>query len=159
MEQYKVLMKADFNAFHREAGRGQESRGAREARREELCVLGSNSGGEIALKCIPTILPPKKYFLPQSEVLAEYDRKTGRREATLYSEDTGRLRRAHVRPGGHTVPEPGVPGPRGRQLQRAQEEDRAHGPGVRRELRRVRHLRPHGHVSCRAAATTCCSRK
>ncbi len=31
------------------------------------------AGSQISLKYIPTILPPKKYFMPQYEVLAEYN--------------------------------------------------------------------------------------
>jgi len=35
--------------------------------------------GEISLNAIPTILPPKKYFLPQVETLLEYDTGRGQR--------------------------------------------------------------------------------
>lgn len=35
------------------------------------------SGREIALNYIPTILPPKKYFMPQHETLLEYDLRAG----------------------------------------------------------------------------------
>jgi sulfhydrogenase subunit beta (sulfur reductase) len=35
------------------------------------------SGGQIALNYIPTILPPKKYFLPQEETLLEYSLDKG----------------------------------------------------------------------------------
>ncbi len=34
---------------------------------------------DIALKYIPTILPPKKYFMPQYETLAEYDIREGQK--------------------------------------------------------------------------------
>lgn len=37
-----------------------------------------SSSSEIALKYIPTILPPKKYFMPQYETLAEYDVSRGK---------------------------------------------------------------------------------
>ncbi|MBU4373741.1 MAG: 4Fe-4S dicluster domain-containing protein [Euryarchaeota archaeon] len=36
-----------------------------------------NSGEEIALKYIPTILPPKKFFMPVHETLLEYDLSNG----------------------------------------------------------------------------------
>ena len=36
-------------------------------------------GNDIALQYIPTILPPKKYFMPQYEILAEYDLRKGQR--------------------------------------------------------------------------------
>jgi sulfhydrogenase subunit beta (sulfur reductase) len=35
------------------------------------------SGGEIALHYIPTILPPKKFFMPQAETLMEFDTSQG----------------------------------------------------------------------------------
>jgi sulfhydrogenase subunit beta (sulfur reductase) len=35
------------------------------------------SGREVALRYIPTILPPKKYFMPQHETLLEYDCRQG----------------------------------------------------------------------------------
>ena len=35
------------------------------------------SGDEIALKYIPTIIPPKKYFMPQFETFLEYDKTWG----------------------------------------------------------------------------------
>jgi len=36
-----------------------------------------SSADEISLNYVPTILPPKKYLLPQHEVLAEYDKNNG----------------------------------------------------------------------------------
>lgn len=36
-------------------------------------------GSDIALRYIPTILPPKKYFMPQYETLAEYDTRRGQK--------------------------------------------------------------------------------
>jgi sulfhydrogenase subunit beta (sulfur reductase) len=88
MEQYKVLKKADFNAFIEKLAANKKvvapvTRGDKSFAFEEV-----KNGNEITLNGIPTILPPKKYFLPQTEVLAEHDRNTGVREATLYSEDT-----------------------------------------------------------------------
>lgn len=35
------------------------------------------SGEQVALTYIPTILPPKKYFMPQYETLLEYDTRSG----------------------------------------------------------------------------------
>jgi sulfhydrogenase subunit beta (sulfur reductase) len=37
------------------------------------------SGTQIALKYIPTILPPKKYFMPTCETLLEYDLREGQK--------------------------------------------------------------------------------
>lgn len=91
MEQYKVMKKADFPAFVETLAKKRKvvapvKRGDKSFAFEEV-----KRADEVALDYIPTILPPKKYFLPQSEVLAEYDGKTGMREATLYSQDTAVL--------------------------------------------------------------------
>ncbi|MEN3186701.1 MAG: 4Fe-4S dicluster domain-containing protein [Atribacterota bacterium] len=37
------------------------------------------NAGDIAIHYIPTILPPKKYFMPQYETLAEYDVREGQK--------------------------------------------------------------------------------
>ncbi|OHD14273.1 MAG: Ni/Fe hydrogenase subunit beta [Spirochaetes bacterium GWD1_27_9] len=37
------------------------------------------SADEISLKYLPTILPPKKYFMPQHETLIEYDKRNGQK--------------------------------------------------------------------------------
>ena len=37
------------------------------------------SGSEIALHYVPTILPPKKFFMPQRETLLEFDTSQGPR--------------------------------------------------------------------------------
>ncbi len=42
-----------------------------------------NSGSEVAAKYIPTILPPKKFFMPKSEVLLEYDIRSGQEMQTV----------------------------------------------------------------------------
>lgn len=42
----------------------------------------------ISIKHIPTILPPKKYFMPQYETLLEYDRTKGEGYAVVETEDT-----------------------------------------------------------------------
>ena len=41
------------------------------------------SGKEIAIPYIPTILPPKKYFMPQREKLIEYNKSAGTFDAVL----------------------------------------------------------------------------
>jgi sulfhydrogenase subunit beta (sulfur reductase) len=88
MEQYKVLKKADFKEFIGRLAKNRKLVAPVKRGDKSFAFAEVKSGDEIALKYIPTILPPKKYFLPQSEVLAEYDRKEGAREATLYSEET-----------------------------------------------------------------------
>jgi sulfhydrogenase subunit beta (sulfur reductase) len=88
MKQYKVLDKADFNGFIAALAKGRTLVAPVRRGEKSFAFDEVTSGGEIALHSLPTILPPKKYFLPQSEVLAEYDRKEGTREATLYADET-----------------------------------------------------------------------
>ncbi len=76
-KQYAILKKEDFNGFistlsklHKLAApvfKGYNNYAFEEVR----------SGEEIALKYIPTILPPKKFFLPVHETLLEYDTGNG----------------------------------------------------------------------------------
>ncbi|MDP2892407.1 MAG: 4Fe-4S dicluster domain-containing protein [Bacillota bacterium] len=86
MEQYVVLNKNDFDDFIDILAKLQKlvapvKRGEKNYAFDEV-----TSSSEIALKYIPTILPPKKYFLPQNETLVEYNKKQNKREGTLYSE-------------------------------------------------------------------------
>ena len=70
--QYVVLAKEDFDGFISRLSNVQKfvapvAKGHNNYAFEEV-----TTGGQIALRYIPTILPPKKYFLPQREVLLEY---------------------------------------------------------------------------------------
>ena len=71
--QYVVLKKEKFNDFISALSRMQKlvapvARGYNQFAFEEV-----SSGSEIALKYIPTVLPPKKYFMPQRETLLEFE--------------------------------------------------------------------------------------
>ncbi len=86
MEQYLILFKNDFNDFVERLAKIQKlvapvKRGTKSFAFDEV-----STGEEVALKYIPTILPPKKYFMPQNETIVEYDKKQNKWEAILYSE-------------------------------------------------------------------------
>ncbi len=86
--QYVILKKENFNGFITRLSKLHKlvapvSRGYNNYSFEEV-----SSGGEIAVKYIPTILPPKKFFMPQQETLLEYDiSKDLHTEAVVESEE------------------------------------------------------------------------
>jgi sulfhydrogenase subunit beta (sulfur reductase) len=70
--QYAILNKEKFNEFISALSKMQKlvapvAKGFNNYAFEEV-----TSGSSIALKYIPTILPPKKYFMPQRETLLEF---------------------------------------------------------------------------------------
>jgi len=75
--QYVVLKKEKFNDFISGLSKMQKlvapvSKGYNNFAFEEV-----TSGSEISVQCIPTILPPKKFFLPQYETLVEFNLAQG----------------------------------------------------------------------------------
>ena len=75
--QYVVLRKEQFDGFISRLSKLQKviapvSRGYNNFSFEEV-----TSGVSVALKYIPTILPPKKFFMPQRETLLEFDTSQG----------------------------------------------------------------------------------
>ncbi len=81
MEQYAILRKENFDGFIGRLSELQKliapvSKGYNNYAFEEV-----SSGKDIAIKYIPTILPPKKFFMPPRETLLEYDLSRG-----LYAE-------------------------------------------------------------------------
>jgi len=78
MERYVVLKEKYFNDFISSvAASGQKvfapvAKGYNQYAFEEV-----TSGNQIATDCIPTILPPKKFFMPQYETIATYDTSNG----------------------------------------------------------------------------------
>jgi sulfhydrogenase subunit beta (sulfur reductase) len=77
MQWYAILEKKHFNDFISEIAKGQKvvapvAKGYHQFAFEEV-----TSGNQISLNYIPTILPPKKYFMPQNETIATYDTSKG----------------------------------------------------------------------------------
>ncbi len=75
--QYVILKKERFNDFISSLSKMQKllapvSKGYNNFAFEEV-----TTGGDITLKYIPTILPPKKFFMPQRETLLEFKTTKG----------------------------------------------------------------------------------
>lgn len=75
--QYVILKKENFNAFISKMAKLHKvfapvSRGNNNFSFEQV-----SSGDEVAIRYIPTILPPKKYFMPQKETLLEFNLSKG----------------------------------------------------------------------------------
>lgn len=83
MQQHVTLAKKDFDAFISALTQSHKvvapvSRGNNNFSFSEVL-----SGKEISLKYIPTILPPKKYFLPTQETIAAYNKRENALNAIL----------------------------------------------------------------------------
>jgi sulfhydrogenase subunit beta (sulfur reductase) len=87
MEQYYVLKKSDFDDFIARIAKIKKLVGPVKKGDSSYVFDELVSGEQVSLNYIPTILPPKKYFLPQNEILVEYDKKHNKWDATLYSEE------------------------------------------------------------------------
>lgn len=79
LSQYVVLAKENLNAFISSLAASQKvvapvAKGSNSFAFEEV-----TSGKEVSLDYIPTILPPKKYFLPQYETIATFDSSDGQK--------------------------------------------------------------------------------
>jgi len=74
MDKYVILNKTDFNGLIDKIAAGQKvvapvRKGVKNFAFDEV-----TRGEQVALNYIPTILPPKKYFMPQREVIQEFDK-------------------------------------------------------------------------------------
>jgi sulfhydrogenase subunit beta (sulfur reductase) len=77
MEQYVVLEKKHFNDFILEIAKAQKVVAPVSKGYQQYAFQEVNSGNQISLNYIPTILPPKKYFMPPNETIATYDISKG----------------------------------------------------------------------------------
>ena len=83
MQQFVTLQKKDLDTFISVLMQSQKvvapvARGHNNFSFQEI-----SSGKDIALKYIPTILPPKKYFLPIQETLTSYNKRENALNAVL----------------------------------------------------------------------------
>lgn len=79
MEEYQfmILRKENFNGFISRLSKIHTVAAPVARGYDNFSFSPVTSGEEIALKYIPTILPPKKYFMPQCETLLEYELAKG----------------------------------------------------------------------------------
>jgi len=71
--QYMILSKDNFDAFISRLSKLQKLVAPVAKGYDNYAFEEVTSGDQIAVKYIPTVLPPKKYFLPQRETLLEYN--------------------------------------------------------------------------------------
>ncbi|MDP2766736.1 MAG: hypothetical protein Q8O41_04705, partial [Candidatus Methanoperedens sp.] len=74
---YAILRKENFNGFISWLSKNQKLVAPVYKGYNNYVFEEVNSGEEIAIKYIPTILPPKKFFTPVRETLVEYDISKG----------------------------------------------------------------------------------
>ncbi len=75
---YAALEKSNFDKFINRLIQRKKVVAPVEKSNNQYSFEPVTSASQIALKYIPTILPPKKYFMPQYETLAEYDISQGK---------------------------------------------------------------------------------
>jgi sulfhydrogenase subunit beta (sulfur reductase) len=80
---YLVLPKTSFNEFIESLAAEQKVVAPIRKEDQQFTFAEVATGKEIAVKYIPTILPPKKYFMPQYETLLEYDIREGQKMQAL----------------------------------------------------------------------------
>ena len=83
MKQYKYLEKRDFPGFIKRLSSIQKLVAPVKRGEKSFAFAEVPSAEEISLEYTPTILPPKKYFLPQKEAILEYNIKGENCEAVL----------------------------------------------------------------------------
>jgi sulfhydrogenase subunit beta (sulfur reductase) len=88
MQQYKILAKKNLDDFIRKLSVKHQVVAPVKRGLKNFAFEPVTSAEKVSLKHIPTILPPKKYFMPQSERLAEYDKEKGQWQTVLEYDDT-----------------------------------------------------------------------
>ncbi|HOA83759.1 MAG TPA: 4Fe-4S dicluster domain-containing protein [Thermodesulfovibrio thiophilus] len=74
-EQYRIIEKSSFNDFINSLIASQKVIGPVYKGFNNYSFEGIKSAQEMSLNYIPTIIPPKKYFMPQKETILEFDTK------------------------------------------------------------------------------------
>lgn len=83
MEHYGTLKKTDLNTFIERLSKVKKVAAPVKRGVKNFVFAEVKSAKDIALTYIPTILPPKKYFMPQREKLVEYDKAKNAWEPVL----------------------------------------------------------------------------
>lgn len=87
MIQYAILKKKDLSAFIKGLMKLNTLVGPIAKGSKNFAFSQINDPKDLVLNYIPTILPPKKYFMPQQEDLAEYNKVKNEWEAVLEYEN------------------------------------------------------------------------
>lgn len=74
MDNYKVLAKSHFDEFIQRLAKSEKVVAPVARGHKNFSFREVTSGKDIAIKYTPTILPPKKYFMPQREQLLTYNK-------------------------------------------------------------------------------------
>src|SRR3989338_3061666 len=80
---YLLLKKENFNDFISALAQIEKVVAPVAAGYKNFSFREVKSGKEISVKYIPTILPPKKYFMPQKEKLIEFNKAESLFDAVL----------------------------------------------------------------------------
>ena len=83
MDKYVVLAKKDFNDFIGRLAKIDKVVAPTKEGIKNFSFKEVTSGEQVSIKYIPTILPPKKYFMPQRERLIEYNKSENKCKAVL----------------------------------------------------------------------------
>ncbi len=83
MKQFAVLKKENLDAFISSLAQTQKVVAPVSLGYKNFSFQNVTSAKDIAIRYIPTILPPKKYFLPTGETLAAYDKGKNSLNAVL----------------------------------------------------------------------------
>ena len=75
MGKYVTLKKSDFNEFIEKLSKIKPVVAPVAKGKKNFAFSKVTSGVEVAVDYIPTILPPKKYFMPQKEKILEFNKK------------------------------------------------------------------------------------
>ncbi|MCE5194956.1 MAG: 4Fe-4S dicluster domain-containing protein [Nitrospiraceae bacterium] len=75
--QFMILRKENFNGFISQLAKTQKVMAPVAKGNKSFVFEEVTSGDQISLKYIPTVLPPKKFFMPQREPLVEFDQAKG----------------------------------------------------------------------------------
>lgn len=87
MNKYVVLKKSDFSQFIKELRRTAPVMAPVAKGYNNYAFAEVKSGKEIALKYIPTILPPKKFFIPPHEKIQEFNKNQKKWTPVVKSEE------------------------------------------------------------------------
>ena len=87
MDKFVKLAKKDFNEFVVELAKEKTVVAPTDKGFDQYSFTQVTSGDEISQNYKPTILPPKKYFLPQKENIVCYEKDKSEWQAVLEYED------------------------------------------------------------------------